>query len=794
MKPGERAERLAAFGTAIADKRDEAVKARAESGIEKVWMAAEEAYLGIDDANRGEFAGAKWAKPSSMEGPIVAENSGSNGIKSTVFVRLTSRYVDAGAARMGEILNPIDDKPFSMGCSPDPELIKNAADLTKLVAPNGGPILHSDGQTPMTVKDIADSEMDKAKDCAEKAETRIWDWLVGCNYTAESRKVTHDACRIGVGVLKGPVPDIRQSQSLSKTKDGGALQIIKKVVPVVRWIDPWNLFPDGACGENIHDGEGILERDHLSSRALKKLKGQDGYIVSQIDKVLKEGPGKCYEDGKNLNDPKTKKRFEVWYYTGSLSRDDMALADAIGIEDLPEDQKEVHAIITLVNDSVIRATINPLDSGKFPYYAMPWSRRAGSWAGVGVGEQIVAAQRICNAATRRMLDNAGNSAGLQIVIDQESLIPADGQMSMSPNKIWYKAPGATVDDVRKIFMSVEFPNLGPQLMAIIEYSFRLAEEASNIPLLAQGQQGQKMPDTFGAAELLNTNANTLLRSIAYAYDDFITEPMIHGFYEWLLLDPDVPDDEKGDWDINAHGSSALVERAIQEQVLMQMMQMSANPAFGIDPKKIFSEMARSKRIDPRKIQYTEEEMKQMAKTPPPPPVQIAVEQLKGQNALKLQQAEAQTELQQDQQEMQHEQQMLQSGGTTPHMAMATGKIEQERIKAQTAENVEASRANAENMRAEKELEIARQNGEFKIQEMQLQERLALLQYAHENQQTLAQVKADLAQTAIESATKKELAAAEIQLAQSEGNKNRGVDLHKHTASLINDQMSTNVTP
>ena len=55
---------------AIASKRNEAIKARKESGIEDVWMAAEEAYLGIDDSNRGEFSKAKWAKPVSMNGPV----------------------------------------------------------------------------------------------------------------------------------------------------------------------------------------------------------------------------------------------------------------------------------------------------------------------------------------------------------------------------------------------------------------------------------------------------------------------------------------------------------------------------------------------------------------------------------------------------------------------------------------------------------------------------------------------------------------------------------------------------
>ena len=66
---------LDAIGLAIAKRREEAKNARKSSGIEVVWMAGEEAYIGIDDANRHEFNAAKWAKPMSMDGPVTTERS-----------------------------------------------------------------------------------------------------------------------------------------------------------------------------------------------------------------------------------------------------------------------------------------------------------------------------------------------------------------------------------------------------------------------------------------------------------------------------------------------------------------------------------------------------------------------------------------------------------------------------------------------------------------------------------------------------------------------------------------------
>jgi hypothetical protein len=71
-----------------------------------------------------------------------------------------------------------------------------------------------------------------------------------------------------------------------------------------------------------------LNKIYLSARQLRELKDLDGYIPSQIDKVLKEGPGKISVMYQGRPDEKPNKHhFEVWYYYGSLKREEMELAD-----------------------------------------------------------------------------------------------------------------------------------------------------------------------------------------------------------------------------------------------------------------------------------------------------------------------------------------------------------------------------------------------------------------------------------------------------------------------------------
>ncbi|MFZ0709621.1 MAG: hypothetical protein WAM53_06235, partial [Terrimicrobiaceae bacterium] len=471
------------------------------------------------------------------------------------------------------------------------------------------------------VKDFAVEKIEEQRAKAKAAETRIYDWMTQTQYRAEIRKVIADAARIGVGVLKAPVPRSKRVMAIVKDKDGKPqTKYEDKIIPGAVWVDAWNIFPDPACGEDIHEGDYIFERDHMSARQVRGLKKLPGYIADQIDKVLEEGPNKVNAEGDGRGAKPQKGRFEVWYFYGQLTKEQVAAIDhAAGKPaqsgDDDDGEHEVYCIVTLINDSVVRAAINPLDSGEFPYHSMPWQRRDRHWAGVGVAEQMRAPQRITNASLRALLNNAGISAGVQLIIDEAAIRPADGNMVITPNKIWYKTNDGPVD-VRQAFMAIEIPNVTQPMMEIITMGERFAEETTSIPLITQGQSGATTPDTFGAAQLQNNNANQLLRSIGYAFDDYITEPVVRQYYEWLLLDTDVPNEEKGEYQIDAHGSIALVERAIQDQSIAQMGNMAANPIYGIDPKKWAKLFLKSKRLSPEEVQYTEEEQAKLDAAPP----------------------------------------------------------------------------------------------------------------------------------------------------------------------------------
>jgi hypothetical protein len=677
----ERAKELRGLGELIGGKRDEAVKARRESGIEGVWTLCEEAYAGIDEMNRVAGSAQQWRKPTTPVGPLTREVRKDAEQRSTVFIRLTTRYVDMGAAKVKEKALPIDDKPFKMTESVEPDLVESGAASEQpsqnampmgapgqMPAPMGAaaqamPDGPAPGMPPQQMAPVAEASKQvagTARQAAEKASNRIWDWLSESNYPLHIRRVIDDAARIGVGVLKGPFPDVRTRKAFS-IKDGvGTLEMLRKTAPGCAWVDPWNFFPAGNCGENVHDGDHVLERAFLSESKLEELKklrglateqypqGEPIYLAEQIDRVIAEGPEKCKQkDGLQRPGEGKKDLYTVWYFHGQLSRKDMITLGAIGADELPDEVVSCHAVITLVNDTVIRAQFNPLEkSGHFPYRVFCWSRRSGNWAGVGVAEQVQVPQNMVNAGTRAWMNNAGVSSGVQLIVDTGKLAPVDGSLIIGGGiKLWATTAEGQGDDVRKFMQAIEIPDRGQSLIAIVQYAFKLAEEMSNIPLISQGQSGPNDPQTFGQAELQNTNANTLLRQVADSLDGNVIEPMIDDFYEYLLLDPDVPLNEKGDFNIIAKGCSAMVEKAIQEQFWMNVLGISVNPAFGVSPARVMDEVVLSKRLDPERIHLTEEEKARMASQPPPEAPQVQAAKIKAQVDIHRQDMADKTKLQ-----------------------------------------------------------------------------------------------------------------------------------------------------
>lgn len=583
-----RQQRIAALTITLVNRRKTAVEWRAQTGIEQEWSDCEDAYEGIDDANRATETpvGARMQKPRTHEGGSI-DTGRKGGTRSTVFLNITRPYVDAAAARVADMLLPTDDRNFSIQPTPIPDLA-----ATHQIAAE---------QIEQFRKQIEED----AQKRAENAQTRIDDWLTQCLYHAEVRKVIEDCSRLGTGILKGPEPVRRKSRQVQRGDDG-TLSLVQadRIDPASRRVDPWDFFPEPCAGENANNGSYCFERDRLSARQVRDLMDQPGYINEALVQCLEEGPNKTnqvHDDRRTKDDD----RFDVWYYSGEITEDDF---EAVYAKGHYSGKDAVKVVVSLINDRVVKIAQAHLDCDDFGYDVMPWQRRSGMPWGIGVAKQINVPQRMLNAATRNMSDNAALSSGPQIVMMRGVVQPADGRFELVPRKQWFADPEASIDDIRKAFMAIDIPTRQAELMTIIQFALKVAEDVTGLPMLMQGNQG-KAPDTVGGMEILNQNANTVLRRIARTFDDAITEPHIRRYYMWIMEYGE--EREKGDFQIDARGSTSLVERDIQRQAILSMGPMVVDPRYELDPALWAEEALRANRINPQRLKLSEDKKAQL---------------------------------------------------------------------------------------------------------------------------------------------------------------------------------------
>ena len=644
QKEDERLSRLFNFSAIIADRLKDAIDGRRESGIEERWLEDEEMFAGIDDANRGE----KMLKPATSDGRVTLSTKGTGSGRSTVFANITAPYCKMGKSRVSEMLLPSEDKPFSINPMPMPDIVK---------------LQNSDATMPGAadkVSDVAKAFIEQAEKSAEKAETQIWEWLCESMWHTEMRKIIGQAAKLGSGVIKGPYPTRRKYQRANKGPDGSlSIEIEEKIAPAVSWIDVWNLFPDPACGSDIHDGNYIFERELFTGKKLRELRGQPGFLDSVIDEVLKEGPDttrKAQDQRGDSSSKYEKEKYEVFYYYGEAKQGDYESARP----DSEEYGEILNVVVVMVNGKIIKASINPLNSGEFPYDVIVWEAIEDFWAGEGIARQVNAPQRIGNAAIRWMMNNAGISAGPQIILDRGAIEPADGSWDLTPLKIWFKMADSDIDDIRKAFMSITIPSMQVELQNTLKMAMDLAEKLTNMPLIMQGQQGSAT-ETVGGMEILQTNSSSVLRDIAVIFDNAVKR-LISRFYEWLLLyGEDI--DAKAEFEILPQGSTSFYERDAQNEFILKLEPFANDASYGLNKNKIMEELLKANKISPSRVMYSDAEMEQQAKEraanpPVDPRVQgmVEVEKLRQQGD----QAKEQTRQQIDQAEMQAEMQANQS--------------------------------------------------------------------------------------------------------------------------------------
>lgn len=659
--------RLAALAGELETRADERVKRRIN--IENRWLVDLKQYHGVY---------------ASDELKKIREDNGSE-----IFENQTRAKTNAMAARLGDLLFPTDDKNWGIEPTPVPELVEGAEEI--LGVADSAAETTADAKRRLdeaAAANAPDEELDalsqeavKAEETQTKAEkaaddlmaiqkeahsrsklmsAEIDDQLVTARYGGRARDAIMDACKIGPGILKGPIIGGRHRRRW-KT-DASGVHVLADTVdpkPGVERCDPWHTYLDPDVKDQ-NEGSGVFQRHFYNKRQMRKLAREPGMDLDAIRELLKtetkQGDTPHFmtvlADITGEGTTTMKDHFLVWEYSGPIDAEDMETlaeaffdeADREDLEDEFDPLEEINARIWFCQGKVLKFTVYPLDSGDSLYSVFNVEEDEIGPYGFGIPYLMRTNQAMLNGAARMLMDNAGLGAGPQILVDKDAVKPANGVMEMRPRKVWYfdsrgMAPNSTP------FQTFDIPTRQPEISAIIDLALRFMDDDTSIPKLAQGEQGAHITKTAQGMSILMNAANVVFKRVVKDWDDNITIPLITRFYDFNMQFSK-KSAIKGDYDVKARGSSVLLVREMLSQNLIMIAQVFGDhPAYKewIIHEELLKEIFRAHQIPAATIVKTAREIESdraKKEKNPPPEVKAQLALAKAQDdANKLKQAE-----------------------------------------------------------------------------------------------------------------------------------------------------------
>jgi len=145
--------------------------------------------------------------------------------------------------------------------------------------------------------------------------------------------------------------------------------------------------------------------------------------------------------------------------------------------------------------------------------------------------------------------------------------------------------------------------------------------------------------------MLMNSSNVVLRRVVKSFDDNITVPVITRFYDWNMQNNE-NEEIKGDYNINARGSSTLLVKETQQQALVSLLNIAATPAYSPLTKhaSLYRKAVQSQHLVADDIVKTDDEIEAENRKPPQPPPEILIAQAEMELKLKIEQIKSETDI------------------------------------------------------------------------------------------------------------------------------------------------------
>ena len=524
---------------------------------------------------------------------------GNKDFESKPVVNITRQKVNLAVARMRDI-------QFPLGGDHNFRILPHHEVETQLA------IASEDPQQQAAAQSVKAGEYERAR----HMEDTIVNQLVRSQYGNKARESMRDWVLLGTGIMKGPIVDVdrRKLYEMVQTSDGEYVADLQylldefpnsyRVDPKYFFPDPDTLIPDDLCE--------AIEVHPLTRSKIIELKHNPAFIRRKLEEAVEDEPEGIAGIG-NLNelaflttDADLKNRYMVKEYHGPIPKQFLLDLDIISEDEFDDPLIEHYGEVWFVKGVVIRISLSPIEGySRIPYHLVPWETDDGSIFGHGMAWMMRDAQRVAKSGWQMLLDNAGLSSGPQMVIHREMIQPADGSWEIAPHKLWFLTEyGQNVQDAFQFF---NVPNNQQQIASVVEMAMNFGDLESESPMIMQNLVPQANNTASGQAMML-TIGNVTQRDKSQMWDDYVTRPLIEGYYHWNMQynpDPEI----KGNFEIELAGATEAIDAQMKAQEVERILALAMqNPEYmlHIDANEAFREIVAASRVGKRIIRSQEE--------------------------------------------------------------------------------------------------------------------------------------------------------------------------------------------
>ena len=595
----EELEELASLGSILKSKYTEYKDARDD--IEDDWIEDLRAFMGQYD-------------------PDVLSKIQSKGDRSQVYVGLTRTKVLAAYSRITDLLFQPGQKFFSIEKTPlskQPLVEQELAERAALEIQQAAEQVGTAGIEELVMARLSELTEEIEAETEQRVknmEEAILDQALENNLEGKMKDAIMEQVIFGTGAMKAGTLRIEKDHKWIKGDEGFNLIYEENAMPEMEAVSIFDLYPDPHA-TSVDDMRDIFRRHIISRTEFNALKDYPGFNVDLINECIEMNPEGNHDEAQhevdrrniaNVNDSNTNtEKFEVLEYWGSLNGHD--LEDA-GVEFGEDDDlsMEYDANIWMVSGKVIKAQLNPLPGGIIPYFIFPYEKNPHAFWGTGVPRMMRDSQATMNAATRIYLDNVALSSGPMVEVNTDIMASGEDPTELYPWRVFLREGG---DGNQPMVRFYQPQSNSPALVSVIELFRRFADETTALPSYTHGQTQSSLNRTATGISILMSNANIVLKSVIKNIDDFLTKPMIRSLYDWNMTWNE-NENVKSDMRIVAKGSTALIQKEVQSQRLLQFLSLINNPldAQMVDREKLLTDIAKSLDIDPDEVIKTQKEM------------------------------------------------------------------------------------------------------------------------------------------------------------------------------------------